>query len=186
MASKYFTGTGDNGDTGLLGNVRVPKSDDLIEAIGSVDELNGWIGLSLFYIRDDSVRKILRVVQNELFVIGASLAMPGAEKISKARLDDNAIIRLEEGIRRFGGRMPDLKQFVIPGGCEGSVHLHLARAVARRSERAVVAASTKRAANSRAVEKRVIAYLNRLSSLLFVLALYLNFIEGIDEEHPTY
>ena len=186
MASGYFTGTGDSGDTGLLGKERVSKSDELIEAIGSVDELNGWIGLSLFYIRDDSVRKILHIVQNELFVIGASLAMPGVEKISKARLDEDAIIRLEEGIKKFGSKMPDLKQFVIPGGCEGSVHLHLARAVARRSERAVVSASIKRTAKDRAVEKRVIAYLNRLSSLLFVLALYLNFIEGIDEEHPTY
>ena len=181
MASRYFTGVGDRGDTGLLGNARVSKGDVLIEAIGSVDELNGWVGLSIFYIRDDSARRVLRVVQNELFVIGASLAIPGTEKMAKATLGDDAIIRLEDAIKRFGGKMPDLKEFVVPGGCEGSVHLHVARSVARRAERMVVAASSKHQ-----VDKKTLAYLNRLSSLLFVLALYLNFIEGIDEEHPTY
>ncbi len=179
MASKYYTGTGDKGETGLLGGQRVAKSDGLIEAIGSVDELNGWIGLSLFYIRDETVRKVLRAVQNELFIIGAVLASPS--KNDKATLDDNAIIRLEEHIKRLGEKMPDLKQFVIPSGCEGAVHLHVARAVARRAERRIVEASAKRD-----LDRRLVAYINRLSSFLFVAALYLNFIDGIDEEHPTY
>ncbi len=181
MASRYYTGSGDKGETGIPAGGRVAKSDALIDAVGSVDELNSSIGVSLFYVHDDNVRKLLRGIQNELFIIGANLASTEASKPEKAMLDDEAVIRLEEQIKRFGEKLPDLKQFVIPSGCEGAVHLHLARAIARRAERKIVAASERYG-----IDKRVIAYMNRLSSFLFVTALYLNYSEGVDEEHPTY
>lgn len=181
MASTYYTGKGDKGDTGILAKERVSKSDVLIDAIGNVDELNSYMGIAIFYIHDNPLRKTLMGIQNELFVIGANLASVEEKKIAEARLDDGAIIRLEEQLKRLGERLPDLKQFVLPGGSEGAVHLHFARALARRAERRIVAASEKYP-----VDKRVIAYMNRLSSFLFVAALYLNYSEGMDEQHPTY
>ena len=181
MPQRYYTGTGDNGDTGLLAGRRVPKDDAIIEAIGSIDELNSCIGVAVFHIRNEQVRAMLRHVQNDLFAIGANLATGGGRRRESAIIDDKAIARLEEGISKLGLQLPPLNKFVIPGGCDGAVHLHVARAVARRAERRIVAAAGRRRRDS-----RVIAYVNRLSSFLFVAALFLNSSEGIDEEHPVY
>lgn len=181
MAGKYYTGTGDKGDTGLLANYRVSKGDVLIEAIGNIDELNSYIGIAIFHIRNDQLRAMLKHVQNELFIIGANLASGDGKKIEKAIIDDKAIVRLEENIEKLSAPMPHLKQFVMPGGCDGAVHLHFARALARRAERRIVSVSERYD-----LDKGVIAYVNRLSSFLFVAALYLNYTEGIEEEHPTY
>jgi cob(I)alamin adenosyltransferase len=181
MAGKYYTGTGDKGDTGLLANYRVSKGDVLIEAIGNIDELNSYIGIAIFHIRNDQLRAMLKHVQNELFIIGANLASGDSKKIEKVIIDDKAIVRLEENIEKLSAPMPHLKQFVMPGGCDGAVHLHFARALARRAERRIVSVSERYD-----LDKGVIAYVNRLSSFLFVAALYLNYTEGIEEEHPTY
>ncbi|MDE1852025.1 MAG: cob(I)yrinic acid a,c-diamide adenosyltransferase [Candidatus Micrarchaeota archaeon] len=177
----YYTGKGDAGDTGILDSKRVSKADDLIDAIGCADELNSAIGIALFYIHDDQIRLDLKMVQNDLFIIGANLASLNSGKIEKARFDSENIVRIEERLKHLGRSMPDLKEFVLPGGSEGSVHLHLARTIARRAERSLVKASSKYN-----VDKTVIAYINRLSSFLFVTSLYLNFKEGIGEQHPTY
>lgn len=181
MAGKYYTGTGDKGDTGLLANYRVSKGDVLIEAIGNIDELNSYIGIAIFHIRNDQLRAMLKHIQNELFIIGANLASGDGKKIDKAIIDDTAIVRLEENIGKLSSQLPPLKQSVIPGGCDGAVHLHFARSLARRAERRIVSVSEKYEH-----DKRVIAYVNRLSSFLFVAALYLNYSEGIGEEHPAY
>ena len=179
--SGYYTGKGDDGTTGLLAKGRVHKSDAIIDAIGAVDELNSSIGIALFYIHDDLVRLELKLIQNDLFVIGANLASIDEKKISEARVDAESIVRIENSIKSFGDKMPPLKKFVLPGGGEGSVHLHMSRAVARRAEREIAKAS-----KSYKVDKVVGAYINRLSSFLFVAALYLNYIEGIKEDSPTY
>ncbi|MDE1824391.1 MAG: cob(I)yrinic acid a,c-diamide adenosyltransferase [Candidatus Micrarchaeota archaeon] len=177
----YYTGKGDSGSTGILASGRLSKGDDLIEAIGCADELNSSIGIALFYIHDDQIRIDLKMVQNDLFIIGANLASLNSDKVKKAKFDSESIVRLEEKVKHLGRSMPELKEFVLPGGSEGSVHLHLSRTIARRAERSVVRASA-----NYAIDKTVLAYLNRLSSFLFVVSLYLNFKEGIGEQHPTY
>lgn len=179
--AKYYTGAGDAGSTGILAANRLSKSDELIEAIGSVDELNSCIGVCLYYIREEKVRNTLKMMQNDLFVIGANLASLSNPSIKKAIMEPGSVLRIENAIEPLAAKLPELKQFVLPGGNEGAVHLHLARSIARRAERRIVAVAEKHKLND-----SVVAYMNRASSYLFVAALYLNFNEGIDEEHPTY
>jgi cob(I)alamin adenosyltransferase len=176
----YYTRKGDDGYSCLLGKGRFSKDYVIFEAIGEVDELNSAIGIVLYYTRDDLVRSTLRRVQNDLFIIGAGLASYKV-KIPKAKLSVDSLVRLEKDIDDLDGRIPKLKAFVIPGGCEASVHLHLARAMARKLERWVVAKSKKSK-----VDPNFEPYMNRLSSYLFVAAIYLNYTSGIKESHPTY
>lgn len=176
----YYTGKGDAGRTGLLGACDFDKKDPIFAAIGDLDELNGAVGAALYYSHDDMVRGELKMIQNDLFVIGANLASAKGVK-RKAGLKDGAVERLESAIENIERRIPAPGKFVIPGGCEGAVHLHIARAIARRAERSVFAVPAKYR-----VSPEVKEYLNRLSSYLFAAAIYLNYIEEIDESHPTY
>ena len=176
----YYTRKGDNGYSCLLGKARFRKDYVIFEAIGEVDELNSAIGVALYYTRDEIVRYTLKRVQNDLFKIGAGLASYKV-KIPKAKLGFDAVEKLEQDIDDLDRRIPKLKAFVIPGGCEASAHLHLARAMARNAERWVVAESKKNK-----IDKNIESYINRLSSYLFVAALYLNYVSGIKESHPKY
>ena len=176
----YYTRKGDDGTSGLLGEGRPFKSNPIFQAVGDVDELNSSIGVALYYTHDDIVRTRLKKIQNELFIIGANLSSPKT-KIKQAELGAKPVAELEGAIEDMGRRIPQLKKFVIPGGCEASAHLHLARSIARRAERSVVALSKKRG-----IDKGLMGYINRLSSYLFVAAMYLNYIEGVKESHPTY
>jgi cob(I)alamin adenosyltransferase len=176
----YYTGKGDDGYSCLLGKGRFSKDYVIFEAIGEVDELNSAIGMALYYTRDRMVRATLRRVQNDLFIIGAGLASYKI-KLPKTKLKADAVKTLEKDINNLDGRIPKLKAFVIPGGCESSAHLHLARAIARKLERWVVAKSKKGK-----VDPNFESYMNRLSSYLFVAAVYMNYISGIKESHPTY
>lgn len=182
MPTAWFTGRGDDGTTGILASKRVSKSDRLIEAIGSIDELNSSIGVALSVIKDGEVSGQLRRVQNDLFVLGANLAAGNERKIEEARLGHDAVARLEAGIAELGRSLPQLKEFVLPGGSAEGAQLHMARAIARRAERNVIAAGK----DGYKVDAEVIAYLNRLSSYLFAAALYLNRSNGVEESHPTY
>ncbi len=175
--TNYFTGGGDKGLTNIATG-RLRKDDPIIEAIGELDELNSSLGLALFYTHDDPTRKILREVQNELFTLGANLAT--AKPVDKERYG-KLIVAMEKEIKSMGSKMPELRKFVLPGGCEGAAHLHLSRAVARRCERRMVAL-----AMDKGLDQVLASYMNRLSSLLFVAAIYLNHIEGVQEENPTY
>lgn len=176
-----YTRTGDNGTTGTPSGKRLRKQDLLFGAVGDIDELNSYIGESLFYIHNDTVRGELRRIQNDLFTIGADMVSMGGTEPVKEKFSDGITERLEVAIDDLGKRLPEQRKFVIPGGCEGAVHLHVARAMARRAERSVFAA-----AEHYGISERVTSYTNRLSSYLFAAALYLNHTEGIDEEHPTY
>lgn len=178
----YYTGKGDAGKTGLMGECGLDKKDPMFAAIGAVDELNSEIGVALYYTHDDMVRGELRKVQNDLFIIGASLASPvGAKAAAKTRIGGGAVERLEASIKDIERRIRPPKKFVIPGGCEGAVHLHVARAVARRAEQGAFAVPVKYG-----VSADVKRYLNRLSSYLFAAAIYLNYVEEMEESHPTY
>ena len=162
---KIYTKTGDQGITSLLGGVRVPKSDLRIDAYGTVDELNSYMGL----LRDQEVNAqradFLKEIQDRLFTLGADLAtVPGKDKVKKPDLHAEDILLLEEEMDRMDASLPTLKAFILPGGHTAVSFCHLARTVCRRTERIVV-----ELASYEEVNGLVIQYLNRLSDYLFVL-----------------
>lgn len=173
---KIYTKTGDNGETSLFGGKRVWKDDLRIAAYGTVDELNAVIGIALTEIDDKELCSLLLSLQNELFVLGSDLATPldkGNKGFVIPRIEKENYQRLELLIDKYEAKLPELKNFILPGGSKGAANLHLARTVCRRAEREVVSLSKNEEINS-----EVEIYLNRLSDLLFVLARYQNFITG--------
>lgn len=164
---KIYTRTGDKGDTGLFGGVRVPKDDARVEAYGTVDETNAAIGVALSHCQVPLVRRVLGDVQTDLFTLGAELsAASGHEaRLGIALLTDADVVRLEHAIDEAETSLPPLKNFVLPGGPPDATALHLARTVARRAERRVLTL-----AQREEVRGTLLVYLNRLADLLFVLA----------------
>ena len=162
--SKITTRTGDDGTTGLGDGSRVPKSHLRIAAIGDVDELNSGLGVLLAEPLPDDVRSLLVTIQHELFNLGGELSIPGYEL-----LKDAALARLDEALAHYNAKLPRLKEFILPAGARSAAIAHVARTIARRAERSVVALG--RAETLRAAPRQ---YLNRLSDLLFVLARVLN------------
>ena len=164
--NKIYTRTGDKGST-LLGNgKRVDKNSLRVDAYGSVDEANASIGLSILRT-NTKIKKILRLVQNDLFDLGADLCIPDKKNIKKLKITNDRVDFLEKEIDGFNKELASLNSFILPGGSESSTYLHIARTITRRAERKVVALSKKEKINS-----VTIIYLNRLSDLLFVLARY--------------
>jgi cob(I)alamin adenosyltransferase len=162
---KIYTKTGDQGITSLLGGVRVPKSDLRIDAYGTLDELNSYVGL----LRDQEVNKkrseLLKSIQDRLFTIGADLAtVPGKDKVKKPDLHPEDVEVLEKEMDAMDAELPMLTSFILPGGHTAVSFCHLARTVCRRSERIVV-----ELASEEQVAELIIQYLNRLSDFLFVL-----------------
>ena len=166
--NKIYTRTGDKGST-LLGNgKRVDKNSLRVDAYGSVDEANASIGLSILRT-NTKIKKILRLVQNDLFDLGADLCIPDKKNIKKLKITNDRVDFLEKEIDGFNKELASLNSFILPGGSESSTYLHIARTITRRAERKVVALSKKEKINPVAI-----IYLNRLSDLLFVLARYTN------------
>ena len=165
---KIYTKAGDDGSTGLIGGGRVPKSDPRLECIGAIDELNaaiGWVAVSAAEMGGELTDK-LRVVQNELFVIGSLLACPDEHPPAHLpTLEESSVGRLEMEIDSATEELEPLRNFILPGGCETSARLHVARAVCRRGERVIVSFS-----HDRPIQPTLITYLNRLSDWLFVQA----------------
>ena len=164
---KIYTKTGDKGMTSLIGGTKVPKSHLRIEAYGTVDELNSWIGLCKDLLTDDQGKKILLEVQDRLFTIGSSLACD-PEKEPKMKIPDlkeSDITLLEKEMDRINETIPPMKNFILPGGHPTLSKLHIARCVCRRAERMVV-----HLAETESADPLVITYLNRLSDYLFVLS----------------
>lgn len=162
---KIYTKTGDSGTTALLGGKRVSKGNLRIEAYGTVDELNSYIGL----LRDQEINgtraAILKEIQEVLFIIGASLATsPGKDKVKKPDLREDDIEALELEIDRMEEQLDPLTKFILPGGHQVVSFCHLARTVCRRAERCVVTLY-----EEEEVKESIIRYLNRLSDYLFVL-----------------
>ena len=176
-----YTKTGDDGDTALFGGGRVPKNDRRVEAYGAVDELNSFVGLALTSITDTDtdadpdaaaaagVRRGLLLIQNDLFALGANLATPGGDDSRpRPKTPDVPVARvaaMEEWIDQATEELPELRQFVLPGGTEAAAMLHVCRSVCRRAERAVVALG-----REEPLDPGIVPYLNRLSDLLFVWA----------------
>lgn len=177
--SNVYTTTGDNGTTSLVGGKRVAKNDMRIEAYGSVDELNSFIGVldNLHNIPSDT-KALLRVIQNKLFNIGAYLA---TDNSSNLRMPANGLAgadveRLERAIDELDSELPPLRNFVLPGGSRISSFAHICRTVTRRCERRVVDL-----ASETYVDPNVVVYLNRLSDFFFVLARFNNIHNQIEE-----
>lgn len=163
---KIYTKTGDKGFTSLIGGTRVPKYDLRIEAYGTVDELNSYIGL----IRDQEIsthdKQLLKQIQDRLFTIGATLAAdPERSRMVIPDLHDEDIDLLEQEMDNMDKQLPQLKHFILPGGDSIISFCHIARCVCRRAERLSV-----HLAEDSKVEEKVMIYLNRLSDYLFVLA----------------
>lgn len=175
--ARIYTKTGDDGTTGLIGGRRVPKDSPHIEAGGSLDELNAWIGVVRSHKLPDTAERLLLDVQEDLVQIGAELATPeGTERAHNQRLGDEKILNLEKAIDGIEDSLEPLKRFILPGGSVPGACLHLARAVARRAERQCVALS-----RTEPVNPKILHYLNRLSDLLFMLARYINQLQSMPE-----
>ncbi|MEM0146883.1 MAG: cob(I)yrinic acid a,c-diamide adenosyltransferase [Candidatus Micrarchaeaceae archaeon] len=179
--SFYYTGLGDNGTSGVVGKAGIDKSDDIFEAEGALDELNSYIGLASYYTQNEHIRSVLRQIQNNIFSVGARIAYNGRENTTVKEFDKEHTKWLEQEIEELSKALPEPKEFTVPGGCEGALHMHVARTIARKAERRVL-----RLAKTQAIDAGIKSYLNRLSTYLYVAALYLNYVEGISEEHPTY
>jgi len=177
---KIYTRGGDRGETGLSGGARVGKDDPRVAAYGDVDELNAVLGRARAESGAGELDVVLAGVQRDLFAIGARLADPGAVVVgrkAKAALTDEQVEALERAIDVREADLPALQAFILPGGTPLGAHLHFARTVCRRAERAVVML-----ARAEAVDPVVLAYLNRLSDLLFVLARHENHARGVPED----
>jgi cob(I)alamin adenosyltransferase len=163
---KIYTKTGDKGETSLIGGKRVPKYDQRIEAYGTVDELNSYIGLIRDLHNDAHSREMLIEIQDRLFTAESLLAAENpADFPSLPRLNESDVILLEKEIDSMNETLPPLRSFVLPGGHPVISHCHIARCICRRAERLVI-----RLAHSYPVDPVVIKYINRLSDYLFVLS----------------
>lgn len=164
--TKIYTRGGDDGETSLGDGSRVAKHDHRVAAYGTVDEANAAIGLARLYA-DEAVDALLARIQNDLFDLGADLCTPeGSDRSAGAlRVAAEQVVWLEQQIDRVNENLAPLESFVLPAGSAASAHLHLARTVTRRAERMVTALAGEEPVNEQAV-----AYLNRLSDLLFVLS----------------
>lgn len=163
---KIYTKTGDKGTTALIGGRRVPKHSIRIEAYGTVDELNSYIGLIRDQTKDEIVFQLLVEIQDRLFTIGASLAKdPEKGKSKIPDLYDTDIEALETAMDKMNETLEPLRAFILPGGHQTVSFVHIARCVCRRAERIATALS-----ENAEVDERVLKYLNRLSDYLFVLS----------------
>jgi cob(I)alamin adenosyltransferase len=180
VVARIYTRTGDDGTTDLIGRQRVPKDSPLIEAIGTLDELNAHLGIVRSYPLPDQVDSVLQVVQEQLFLIGAEIATPAETENRTATIGEEAVRNLEGLIDSYESSLTPLKKFILPGGAPAGAHLHLARAVTRRIERQCVALF-----RSGRVNPEILRFLNRLSDLCFVLARYVNCRQSISEKHPA-
>ena len=165
MGFKIYTKTGDQGQTSLFGGRRVSKGHLRIEAYGTVDELNSFVGLVRDHLFDETIRAVLKEVQDRLFTIGANLAADPQKDLPKPDLRPGDVELLESEMDRMDATLPELRNFILPGGHPTVSYVHLARCVARRAERLVVVL-----ADEEPVDPTIIQYLNRLSDYLFILS----------------
>lgn len=175
---KIYTKTGDDGTTGLFGAGRVPKYAPRIEAYGTVDEANAFVGLCRTEKDAKHFEPLLEEIQRLLFVIGADLATPLEVRSTYPipRIEEADVLQLEHAIDTNEIGLPLLEKFILPGGSKLSAYFHLARTISRRAERLVV-----ELAKTEAIGEWDIPFLNRLSDLFFVLARKANQIAQIGD-----
>jgi len=169
--SKIATRTGDNGTTGLADGSRINKDHPRIAAMGDIDELNSSIGLILIHPLPDEIRELLSNIQHRMFDLGGELSMPDQGFIS-----EQSLTQLDVALETLNAELPPLKEFILPGGSPAAAHCHMARTICRRAERSVITLG-----NQAELSDVAVAYLNRLSDLLFVIARTLTRTQEIDE-----
>ena len=179
MALKIYTKTGDLGKTSLIGGTKVSKSNVRIETYGTIDELNSWIGLVNDHCNDEQLKNILKEIQDRLFTIGSSLACdPDKEqKLKIPDLTEQDITLLEKEIDMMNVALPEMKNFILPGGHVAVSTTHIARCVCRRAERWCVNMQEQ----NLFIDPLIIKYLNRLSDYLFILARYIGHLLQVAE-----
>jgi cob(I)alamin adenosyltransferase len=177
MAFKIYTKTGDTGQTSLIGGTKVPKSNIRIDAYGTIDELNSFVGLTADQVTQQSIKDLLKEIQDRLFTIGSSLACdPDKEpKLKIPDLKEADITLLEQHMDNMNAELPAMKSFILPGGHVAISTAHITRCVCRRAERICVDMQE----HGLFVEPLVIKYLNRLSDYLFMLARYIGHLLGV-------
>lgn len=176
---KFYSGKGDDGASTLCGSTaRFSKTDPRFEALGAIDELNSYLGICRALLVDDPKIDIaLKTAQEDLFIIQAELGAAGQSTI--APLSEKQLRAIEQIIDTLGAEVGEIKEFTLAGGAVLAAHLDFARTLARRAERRLVMLKD-------ILSQMVVPYLNRLSSLLFILARYVNKKEKIKEDHPSY
>jgi len=175
---KLYTKTGDNGQTGLIGGTRVAKNDIRIEAYGTVDELNSFIGLLTTYEIPEIDLVFLRQIQNILFTIGSHLAtdISKVKLLQESVLNSNSITQIELEIDRLDSILPNLTSFILPGGSQPSAMSHVCRTITRRAERRIFDMKV-----IYEIDNQILVYLNRLSDYFFAFSRYLNQITDCEE-----
>jgi cob(I)alamin adenosyltransferase len=173
--AKIYTRRGDDGSTGLFGGPRVRKDDLRVCAYGDVDELNSALGVAREEVPEGDLRALIDALQSELFALGAQLATPDQAAAPKEvpRITAPQIERLEREIDRLTEQLPPMRNFILPGGSRAGAALHFCRTVCRRAERKIV-----ELAASSPIPQEAVAYVNRLSDLLFVMARSANLRAG--------
>lgn len=169
---KIYTKTGDCGETSLYGGSRVTKDHIRIEAYGTIDELNSLLGLVLSKLNDKKVINHIFKIQSDLFLISSYLA--GAD-VNISGLDKE-VSEIEKEIDDLDKNLPELRNFILPQGCEAAAFLFYTRTIARRAERKIISLSHKEE-----VDRKIIVFFNRLSDYLFIAARYINAVSGIKE-----
>jgi len=174
---KIYTKTGDKGQTSLIGGTRVPKYHVRIEAYGTVDELNSWVGVIRDSIAEEKTKLFLIQIQNQLFTIGSHLASdPDKSKMKLPEITEDHVRALEDEMDAIDSIVPPMKHFVLPGGSIAVSHCHVARCVCRRAERCIIHLS-----ETAPVDELLIRYINRLSDYLFMLSRKLTQDLGAEE-----
>jgi cob(I)alamin adenosyltransferase len=175
---KLYTKTGDKGQTGLIGGTRVAKNDVRLEAYGTVDELNSFIGLLTTHEISESEIQFLRFVQHKLFTIGSHLATDTSKvSLHKASvLDDESISRVEQEIDRLDEALPELSSFILPGGSQSGALCHICRTIARRTERRLFDMN-----EIHSVDSHILIFINRLSDYFFALSRFLTLASDCEE-----
>ena len=179
VLNRIYTRTGDDGTTALGSGERRPKYDLRVSAYGTVDETNAAIGLARLHLKEmPELDAMLGLIQNDLFDLGADLAVPQREgKAERLRVVSTQVERLERDIDGLNEKLAPLTSFILPGGTPGAAYLHMARTICRRAERAMVELAAK---PQEPVSDAAIQYVNRLSDFLFVASRAANY-NGADD-----
>lgn len=176
---KIYTKKGDKGHTSLMDGEIVKKHNLSVDAYGTIDELNSFIGLLKDYLIDNKIKVVLNNIQLNLFSIGSILAAGKKNiKSSKVKIDKKDVIDLESHIDKLNKDLPELKNFIIPGGLKTSSYSHVCRSICRRAERKISELN-----KDISVDSNILAYVNRLSDFFFILSRHLKHSEGISESN---
>ena len=179
---KIYTRKGDSGQTSLIDGEIVYKHSLSVDTYGTIDELNSFLGLLKDYIKDDKIKDILNNIQIKLFSIGTILASGKNQNISaKVTIEKKDVEYVELEIDRLNKNLPELKNFIIPGGHKISSYSHVCRSICRRAERKICELN-----NKSSIDSNILAYINRLSDFFFVLSRFLKYSDNVSESHWKY